>query len=209
MSRHNNNILQLAFDERLTVDQKEYLKSIYSQYQKDIQDPASKNGHPDDSGFNLFFPMDIQFNVNSAHYVGMGVNARLYVNGEPSGFYLYPRSSISKYPLELANSIGLIDSGYRGEITGVIRCVNDTNVIFKNGVAEPKKTEFKLVDGKINVPRGTSLLQISAPNLSPLRVEFVEKLDDTTSRGTGGFGSTTNSIDTGYSYGYPRQHAFN
>lgn len=37
----------------------------------------------------------------------------------PNGYVglLFPRSSISKYPLSLANSVGVLDSGYRGEIT--------------------------------------------------------------------------------------------
>lgn len=36
----------------------------------------------------------------------------------PQGYYaqLLPRSSISKYALVLANSLGVIDSGYRGEL---------------------------------------------------------------------------------------------
>ena len=36
----------------------------------------------------------------------------------PDGYVglLYPRSSIHKKPLSMANSVGVIDSGYRGEI---------------------------------------------------------------------------------------------
>ena len=35
----------------------------------------------------------------------------------PCGYYLYPRSSTgSKTPLRLSNSIGVIDSGYRGNL---------------------------------------------------------------------------------------------
>ena len=37
-------------------------------------------------------------------------------NWEPTGYYSYPRSSISKTPLLLANNVGIIDSGYRGNI---------------------------------------------------------------------------------------------
>ena len=35
---------------------------------------------------------------------------------EPCSFLLLPRSSISKTPLRLSNSVGLIDAGYRGEL---------------------------------------------------------------------------------------------
>ena len=36
----------------------------------------------------------------------------------PEGYYslIYPRSSISKYNLQLCNSVGVIDNGYRGNI---------------------------------------------------------------------------------------------
>lgn len=41
----------------------------------------------------------------------------------PQGYVglLFPRSSIHKYDLRLANSIGVIDSGYRGEIKLIFR----------------------------------------------------------------------------------------
>ena len=32
-------------------------------------------------------------------------------SGKSCGYYLYPRSSIYKYPLRMANSVGIIDSG--------------------------------------------------------------------------------------------------
>ena len=41
-----------------------------------------------------------------------------------TGFYLYPRSSISKTNLRLANSVGIIDAGYRGHIMGMFDIVN-------------------------------------------------------------------------------------
>ena len=46
----------------------------------------------------------------------------------PKGYVglVYPRSSIRKYDLSLANSVGVIDSGYRGEIQVTF---NVTNVI--------------------------------------------------------------------------------
>ena len=33
-----------------------------------------------------------------------------------SGYYLYPCSSIVKTPFKVANTVGIIDSGYRGEV---------------------------------------------------------------------------------------------
>lgn len=86
-----------------------------------------------------------------------------------TGFYLYPRSSISKTQLRLANSVGIIDAGYRGNIIGVFDSFSDCNI---------KHNE--------------RLLQICAPGLVPIVVVMVDKIEGDTVRGTGGFGSTGN-----------------
>ena len=39
---------------------------------------------------------------------------------EKRPYFLMPRSSISKTPLRLCNSVGLIDAGYRGEIMAAV-----------------------------------------------------------------------------------------
>ena len=41
-------------------------------------------------------------------------------DGTPQGFSLLPRSSIVKTPLRLSNSVGVIDRGYRGQVTAVV-----------------------------------------------------------------------------------------
>ena len=87
-----------------------------------------------------------------------------------TGYYMYPRSSISKTPLMLANNTGIIDSGYRGELIGA----------FRNLSGEP-----------YNVEQHTRLLQICAPDLRPIVVKLVkESFFEETSRQSGGFGST-------------------
>ena len=94
----------------------------------------------------------------------------------PTGYYLYPRSSISKLPLRLANNTGIIDSGYRGNIIGVF----DVNK--------------QLINNNIhNIEKYQRILQLCAPNLIPIIVEIVNdinELDINTERGEGGFGST-------------------
>ena len=84
---------------------------------------------------------------------------------------MYPRSSLSKTALRLANCTGIIDAGYRGPLIGMFDCLTDTHEILKF----------------------TRLLQICAPNLMPTFVrviDTVEELGPETSRGEGGFGST-------------------
>ena len=86
----------------------------------------------------------------------------------PVSYYLYRRSSIIKTPLRLANSVGIIDSGYRGDI---IACVdNIKNVPY-------------------TIEQGTRLFQICGPTLEPIEFKLVTDLSDT-QRGEGGFGST-------------------
>jgi len=84
---------------------------------------------------------------------------------------IYPRSSVSKTPHSLRNHVGVIDSGYRGEI------------IFKFGWVESSSLQTEVYD------KGDRIGQIM---IMPYpKVEFVEtdELSDT-ERGAGGFGST-------------------
>jgi len=96
-----------------------------------------------------------------------------------SGYYLYPRSSIVKTCMRLANSVGIIDSGYRGEIMAVVdknNSVNDWKTVLKRDCKQYDR-----------------LFQICAGDLQPFRVEIVEsesELSGVTERGDGGFGST-------------------
>lgn len=89
----------------------------------------------------------------------------------PVGYFLYPRSSTGlKTPLRLANSVGVIDAGYRGNYLAV----------FDNWRFSPFK-----------VDQLQRLVQICAPNLTyPMKVELVEELGEMTLRGEGGFGSS-------------------
>lgn len=132
-----------------------------------------------DSGFDLFFPEEdgcvcggipvvnkIDFKVKCSASI-LHKDGSEYV----TGYMLFPRSSLSKTPLRLANSVGVIDSGYRGNIIGMFDC---------------KCERFKIN----NMDR---LLQICAPTMCPIYVELVEKESDLgmkSSRGEGGFGST-------------------
>ena len=84
---------------------------------------------------------------------------------------IYPRSSVSKTPHSLRNHVGVIDSGYRGEI------------IFKFGWVESSSIETQVYN------KGDRIGQIMI--IPYPKVEFVEseELSDT-DRGSGGFGST-------------------
>ena len=66
-----------------------------------------------DSGFDLFMPKDIKINPGEVEFISHDVKCKM---NDGSGFYVYPRSSISKTPLMMANHVGIIDSGYRDTI---------------------------------------------------------------------------------------------
>jgi len=91
------------------------------------------------------------------------------------GYYLYPRSSTgTKTPLRLANSVGIIDSGYRGHIIAVF-----DNWKEENYYIEPYQR----------------MAQLCPPNLTyPIYVQMVDSEEELgrTRRGAGGFGSTGN-----------------
>ena len=121
--------------------------------------------HEGDAGLDLYVLDEVQFEVGETKAIKLGISCE---PEDGKAYYLFPRSSISKTPLRMANSIGLIDGGYRGEIMAV--CDNI------------KKERYK-------VEKGQRLFQLVASDSSPIKYELVEELELTT-RGTGGFGST-------------------
>lgn len=158
--------------------------------QKYIEKVAAHNEkmlHNDfpDSGFDLFVPQQETFTEQfSCKMIDFKIKAEMLYSKSGSkeiedwvscGYYLYPRSSISKTPLMLANHTGIIDSGYRGFVKGAFRHLNSVSS-----------------DQPYHVDKHTRLLQVCHPSLCPVLVTIVENesdLSDST-RGDGGFGST-------------------
>jgi len=97
----------------------------------------------------------------------------------------FPRSSVSKYNLVLANCIGLIDADYRGEV--LIR--------FKY-IWQPEDYRIRtdnLLEGHVNFTKlynkGDKVCQLKVTKVENVEFVLVYELDSTT-RGDGGFGST-------------------
>ncbi|MDD4804520.1 MAG: dUTP diphosphatase [Candidatus Pacebacteria bacterium] len=100
------------------------------------------------------------------YYLGIAVEI-------PVGYCMEiaPRSSISKYDLELCNSIGVVDADYRGEIMLKFRLTTSS-------------ASYKIY--KIGDKVGQAIIRKLVPT------EYVEVIELTnTVRGTGGFGSTS------------------
>ena len=89
----------------------------------------------------------------------------------PEGFVglVFPRSSIRKTHLHLSNSVGVIDSGYRGEVQATFKKIQ--------GIA---LDNYKVGD------RIFQLMVIPHPTIQFIEVNELSN----TERGEGGFGST-------------------
>ena len=169
------------------------LKSIYEDAAEKHNEPvarylAGENDHACDAGFDLYVPDTITIpqghGRNTATLLDHKIKCcmRFYEAGHPGskghlvGYYLYPRSSMgAKSPFRLANSVGIIDAGYRGPIKAALDLVPTCQV---GHTAE----------------RHTRLVQLCPPNLTyPMAVRITNSeadLGKPTVRGSGGFGST-------------------
>ena len=130
------------------------------------------SSHPN-SGFDLFSPEDIETNLNTVKLDTQVTCSMLDDNKDNCGFYLYPRSSISKTNLRFANSVGIIDSGYRGRLLAIFDIIRNDYV-------------------STTIEKHSRLLQICSGDLQPFIVILVDDkiLLGETARGSGGFGST-------------------
>jgi len=127
--------------------------------------------HEGDSGLDLFFPEDVNMEPHETKIISLGIKCEAYPSRNKEhniSYYLYPRSSISKTPLRMANSVGIIDSGYRGPIMIALDNTQDTTY---------------------RIEADQRLFQICSPTLAPDSFELTNCLSDTT-RAEGGFGST-------------------
>jgi dUTP pyrophosphatase len=185
--QQNNNIRNTLLTEyerymnvqiKLSTDLPNYneLKEKYIQSAINHNNNLFNNKFPD-AGFNLLVPEQYECYPYSVNKIDFGVicEARIIsrTHNQPTGFYMYPRSSMgSKTLLRLSNSVGIIDSGYRGNLIGCFDVVE-----FHQGNTQ-KLDPFQ------------SIVQICAPSLIPIYVEIVDDLYENTQRGNGGFGST-------------------
>ena len=175
-----NRTLNLCFDD-VSV------KSLYknSTYNCDsVADPYTTGMV--DSGIDLFFPKDVLCEPHKTTKISLAVKCSVYNSSQQDifekcisentsknvisqPFYVYPRSSIGKTPLRLANSVGIIDAQYRGNI--IVQVDNISH--------EP-----------YTIQRGQRLFQICSQDLSAFRmVKIVDSLLNT-ERGAKGIGST-------------------
>ena len=127
--------------------------------------------HQGDSGLDVFFPDEINVGAKETKLINLKIKCEAWKNSnnpEPYSYYLFPRSSISKTPLRMSNSVGIIDAGYRGNLMVSVDNISDDDFL---------------------IEKGSRLFQICGPTLSSITFELADTLSET-SRGEGGFGST-------------------
>lgn len=138
-----------------------------------------------DAGFDLFCPNDITVNnVTSMYEINHKIVTAMKIGNRYVSYYLYSRSSTpKKTDLRLSNSVGIIDSGYRGNIIAN----------FDNMKYYQKESDYGYSNKRISA--GDRLVQICPPNIEyPMKIHLVDdvKYLGKTQRGTCGFGSTGN-----------------
>ena len=143
----------------------EELKTLYKNRESDA------NAYKGDCGVDLYIPHTKELASDKTHFISHEIVCWMTdENGEYVSYYLYPRSSISKTPFRLANSVGIIDSGYRGEIIAAVD-------VLMRLLSRP------------SIERHSRLFQICAPNLKPLKLVVEDSIVEG-DRGANGFGSS-------------------
>ena len=129
--------------------------------------------HPD-SGFDLFVTDDVTIPAGEIKVINMQVKCSVYGNMHggtrvPLPYYLYARSSVIKRGIILANSVGIIDCGYRGPLM--------------TGFYNTRKED-------VEIKAGERVAQICMSDLWPYYNVSLTKSIDLTERNEGGIGST-------------------
>lgn len=152
------------------------------------------NAHEGDAGYDIIAASDPLIVGNrceshqgawhSVDYIEYKTNIFLAPLEKNVHILIFPRSSISKYNLQLCNGIGLCDNGYRGMITCRLRYIfQPEDLIIK---------DFGIV-GLINYnkiyQRGDKIAQLVIQRTYSMEFVLVQSLD-TTERGEGGYGSS-------------------
>lgn len=118
-----------------------------------------------DAGMDLTITREIENTTFSVSY-GFGIAMEI-----PKGYVglVFPRSSVRNTDLILSNCVGVIDSGYRGEIQATFKKTSGLDSI-----------KYKVGE------RGAQIIILPYPQVSMIETDELSNSD----RGEGGFGST-------------------
>jgi len=171
-------VLKLVIDREHSGMTEEMIK-LYKTHISNHNNQMITDEHPN-SGFDLMILQDVKYTVPfTTVMVDLGLKMEMFHRKpifsryDSTAFHILPRSSLSKTPLMQSNHVGVIDSGYRGNLKVPLRFLPEPGI--ECYTAEKK----------------SRLVQVCHPSLCPIYVVLMEENDlSSTSRGSGGFGST-------------------
>ena len=128
------------------------------------------NQHNENAGIDLYIPNATLIKSHCKVTINLEISIELLNDNKNEAFLLIPRSSFGKTTLQLCNSIGLIDKGYRGTLKAIVYNYGDEDIFLEYG---------------------RRLFQIVSHDLKTLPYCIVDKNELSTSvRGVDGFGSS-------------------
>lgn len=138
--------------------------------QKTMNVPSPTRAHATDAGLDLYVPEGQTCLVRRGAVYTINLGVRVAI---PDGYYgqLTLRSSAGLKGLTIPHGVGIIDSGYRGDL----------------------KVAIAALAGPVLVAGRDRLCQLIIRKLPTVEVDS-GVVDDNTSRGTGGFGSTDTGV---------------
>ena len=139
--------------------------------------------HPTDAAYDLCAMEDVTLRPQEFKMVGCGLAFAI-----PQGWcgVVYPRSGLGCKGLVLKNTVGIIDSHYRGEVMLPLMNNKPTH-LYREIVGEYRNNDGR--DSIIHVHKGDRVAQMRIELVPESTMLEVEELDET-DRNQGGFGSS-------------------
>jgi dUTPase len=145
---------------RIKIDPQHLTNTKFVEYYKNIAAVCSGEYN----SINMMVPTEYYMQENTVTKCGLGVSCEMIhgTTGKNIGYYMHQYAYLSQ--LSLANGVGIIDAGYRGELLAMIRSV-------------------------ITHPLDQSFLKLCTPDQNTMIVQVVDELSSS-ERGVNGLGST-------------------
>lgn len=166
---------------------KRYIQIPFVKCHPDAKMP--EYAHPDDSGMDVYAVDDYVIHPGETKLIPTGIRVAV-----PNGYEIQirPKSGRAlKTKMRIANSIGTVDAGFRGELQVIIENIEppikDITYDFDDN-GRPIITSI-LRGSDMTIGKGEKFAQLVLMEVPKAVLFQVENLDDT-ERGNGGFGST-------------------
>jgi dUTP pyrophosphatase len=158
------------------------IKILFETVDKNVKLPTY--AHSTDAGMDVYANENVTIKPQETKIVPIGISVQI-----PAGYEIQirPRSGISyNTPLRVANCVGTIDAGYRGEI-GVI--LTNTSLPYEIGIYKSYLLNEKgNKHGIYEIKKYDRIAQIILNKI--YKISFANELIDKSERNVNGFGST-------------------